>query len=63
MALVEKLKEFLKMEGYTEIYLKQSSDIFSVYKMVLASELYDESDYIRDYQEFLILIADNKDGD
>ncbi len=28
--------------------------------MVLASELYDESDYIRDYDEFLRLVADNK---
>lgn len=31
--------------------------------MVLASELYDESDYIRDYQEFLKYVEDKQNGD
>ncbi len=31
--------------------------------MVLASELYDESDYIRDYDEFLEYVKGNKNGD
>jgi dTDP-4-dehydrorhamnose 3,5-epimerase-like enzyme len=30
--------------------------------MVLASEYYDEDDYIRDYKEFLEYIADKKNG-
>mgnify|MGYP001048911738 CR=1 FL=1 len=30
--------------------------------LVLASELYDESDYIRDYDEFLKFIKDEKEG-
>lgn len=31
--------------------------------MVLASELYDESDYIRDYQEFLKYVGGKQNGD
>lgn len=31
--------------------------------MVLASELYDESDYIRDYQEFLKYLEEKRNGD
>ena len=31
--------------------------------MVLASELYDESDYIRDYQEFLKHVGGKQNGD
>lgn len=31
--------------------------------MVLASELYDESDYIRNYDEFLAYVEEKKDGD
>ncbi|WP_346682228.1 sugar 3,4-ketoisomerase [Megasphaera stantonii] len=30
--------------------------------LVLASELYDESDYIRDYEEFLEFVSDKKDS-
>ena len=30
--------------------------------MVLASELYDESDYIRDYNEFLAYIKQDMNG-
>ena len=30
--------------------------------MVLASELYDEADYIRDYDEFLACVNEQKEG-
>lgn len=31
--------------------------------MVLASELYDESDYIRDYDEFLAFVKQQEDNE
>lgn len=65
---VEKKKVFLE-KPYEGLYVpnniwREMYDFSSdAVLMVLASELYDESDYIRDYDEFLAYVEGKQNGD